>query len=73
MKENKGSSYVDTYGKNVPQTRKSIPDAKSISVYLKNNEISVTKEGFRKRRFLRGNRWGKDNNGDPNKGKYKGF
>ena len=50
MKENKGSSYVDTCGKNVPQTRKSIPDAKSILAYLKNNnEISEAEEGVKKR------------------------
>ena len=64
---------MDTHGKNVPQTRKSIPDAKSIPVYLKNNEISVTEEGFRKRRFLSRRRWGKDDKGDPNKGKCMGF
>lgn len=64
---------MDTHGENVPQTRKSIPDAKSIPVYLKNNEISVTEEGFRKRRFLSRHRLGKDDKGDPNKGKCMGF
>lgn len=68
MKENKESSYVDTCGKNVPQTRNSIPDAKSILANLKNNAISEAEEGVKKRWFQRGNRRGKDNKGDLKKG-----